>query len=316
MMRGLKTFVRKCQAGVAAPGNDGFIIVAVLWILVALTTLVSIYTVYVINTAHAVGANEDRPRSEALATAALELTAYQADAIEGAKRPTTGNFSFRLGKARVSVDYLSDAARIDLNAAPKPLIAGLFSGLGAPSASAEEFADRIVAWRTSTNAGNASALAVDTAAYRAAGRSYRPRRGPFPHVGELWLVLGMPPDLVSKAMPYLTVYSGRPEINIVDAPPPVIAALPEMSPQRLFSFLNERAAGARGTQLLEALPQAARSAVTLDGSPSMRVSIKIQHDNGRPARVEAVILLLDDAAEPYRVLSWHNDYDDATRRNP
>jgi hypothetical protein len=48
----------------------------------------------------------------------------------------------------------------------------------------------------------------------------------------------------------------------------------------------------------------------------MRVSIKIQNDNGRPARVEAVILLLDDAAEPYRVLSWHNDYDDATRRNP
>jgi hypothetical protein len=46
MMRGLKTFVRKRRAGVAAPGNDGFIIVAVLWILVALTTLVSIYTVY------------------------------------------------------------------------------------------------------------------------------------------------------------------------------------------------------------------------------------------------------------------------------
>jgi general secretion pathway protein K len=117
-------------------------------------------------------------------------------------------------------------------------------------------------------------------------------------------------------MPYLTVYSGRPEINIVDAAPAVIGALPEMSPQRLFSILNERAAGARDSQLLEMLPQAARSAATMEGSPAMRVSIGIQSDNGRQARFEAVILLLDNAAEPYRVLSWYSDYDDAIRRNP
>ena len=312
----LKKFAGEWRAGAAASGNDGFIIVAVLWMLVALTTLVSIYVVYVVNTAHAVGVNEDRPRLEALVLAALELTAYQANAVEGSKRPTSGRFSFHLGKARASVDYRSEAARIDLNAASKSLIAGLFSGLGAPAALAEEFADRIVAWRTSTNAANAGAQDEDAAAYRSAGRSYRPRRAPFPHVGELWLVLGMPADLVNKAMPYLTVYSGRAEINIVDAPPAVVAALPEMSPQRLFALLNERAAGTRDTQLLETIPQAARSAVTLEGSPAMRVSIGIQSDGGRQARFEAVILLLDNAAEPYRVLSWHSDYDDAIRRNP
>jgi general secretion pathway protein K len=312
----LKKFAGESRACAAASGSDGFIIVAVLWMLVALTTLVSIYVVYVVNTAHAVGINEDRPRLDALVLAALELTAYQANAVEGSKRPTTGGFSFRLGKARASVDYRSEAARIDLNAASKSLIAGLFSGLGAPAALAEEFADRIVAWRTSTNAANAGAQDEDAAAYRSAGRSYRPRRAPFPHVGELWLVLGMPADLVNKAMPYLTVYSGRPEINIVDAPPAVVAALPEMSPQRLFALLNERAAGTRDTQLLESIPQAARSAVTLEGSPAMRVSIEIQSDGGRQARFEAVILLLDNAAEPYRVLSWHSDYDDAIRRNP
>jgi general secretion pathway protein K len=316
MMRWLKKFAGGWRAGAAASGNDGFIIVAVLWMLVALMTLVSIYVVYVVNTAHAIGVNEDRPRLDALASAALELTAYQANAVEGSKRPTTGRFSFRLGRARASVDYRSEAARIDLNAAEKPLIAGLFSGLGASAASAEEFASRVVAWRTSTNASNASAQDEDAAAYRSAGRSYLPRRAPFPHVGELWLVLGMPADLVNKAMPYLTVYSGRPEINIVDAAPAVIGALPEMSPQRLFSILNERAVGARDTELLEMLPQAARSSATMEGSPAIRVSIGIQTDNGGQARFEAVILLLDNAAEPYRVLSWHSDYDDAIRRNP
>ncbi len=312
----LKKFAGEWQASAAASGNGGFIIVAVLWMLLALMTLVSIYVVYVVNTAHAVGVNENRPRLEALVSAALELTAYQANAVEISKRPTSGRFSFRLGRARASVDYRSEDARIDLNAAPKSLIAGLFSGLGAPAASAQEFADRVVAWRTTANADNAGAQDEDAAAYRSAGRSYRPRRGPFPHVEELRLVLGMPADLVNKAMPYLTVYSGRAEINIADAAPAVIAALPEMSPQQLFGFVNDRAPGTRDTRLLETLPQAARSAVTLEGSPAMRVSIAIQSDSGRQSRFEAVILLLDNAAEPYRVLSWHSDYDDAIRRNP
>ena len=102
----------------------------------------------------------------------------------------------------------------------------------------------------------------------------------------------------------------------VDAAPAVIAALPEMSPQQLFGLVNDRGPGPRDTQLLEMLPQAARSAVTLEGSPAMRASIGIQSDGGRQARFEVVILLLDNAAEPYRVLSWHSDYDDAIRRNP
>ena len=37
----------------------------------------------------------------------------------------------------------------------------------------------------------------------------------FQHVGELALVLGIPEFLVERALPYLTVYSGQPQINIL-----------------------------------------------------------------------------------------------------
>src|SRR5207244_3306495 len=98
----------------------------------------------------------------------------------------------------------SENARIDLNAVPKDLLAGLFKSLGARAEEADSFAERIVAWRTRLIGG---ATDEEASLYRAAGKPYGPRRGPFQHINELGLVLGLPPVLVERALPYLTVYS-------------------------------------------------------------------------------------------------------------
>ncbi len=45
-------------------------------------------------------------------------------------------------------EFRSEAARIDLNSAPKELLAGLFVGLGAPRPAADSYADRIIGWRS------------------------------------------------------------------------------------------------------------------------------------------------------------------------
>ena len=107
--------------------DDGFIVVAVLWILGALAALASIYSIYVTNTAISLSANDDRLQAEALATAGLELTAYQLSGADVETRPTQGAFRFRMGRGEVAVEFRSEAARIDLNAAPKELLAGLFA---------------------------------------------------------------------------------------------------------------------------------------------------------------------------------------------
>ena len=56
---------------------DGFIIVAVLWILVALATLASIYSIYINNSALALSGMDDGLQAEALVSAGLELTAFR-----------------------------------------------------------------------------------------------------------------------------------------------------------------------------------------------------------------------------------------------
>lgn len=64
-------------------------------------------------------------------SAALELTAYYLSAVKPEERPTSGQFNFWVGGSNVAVDFLSKSARIDLNSAPPPLLAGLFRVLGA-----------------------------------------------------------------------------------------------------------------------------------------------------------------------------------------
>src|SRR5205807_6204564 len=131
--------------------DRGFIVVAVLWMLGALATLASIYAVYVVNTATGLAVNDDRLQAEGLVTAALELTAYQLSAVDERARPSRGEFMFRMGGANVAVAFRSETARIDLNEAPKPMLAGLIAALGADYEDAQFYADRIIGWRTQRN---------------------------------------------------------------------------------------------------------------------------------------------------------------------
>ena len=297
---------RAQRVALAAGGSrDGFIVVAVLWMLGALATLASIYAVYVINTATAMSVNDDRLQAEGLMTAALELTTYRLTSADADNRPSRGDFVFRLGRAAVAVDFRSEAGRIDLNSAPKELLAGLFAGLGAKYPNAEYYAQRIIAWRTAQDPDQRN---EEAAAYRAAGLPYGPRQGPFAHVGELALVLGLPPFLVERAQPFVTVLSGRAEINILAAAPEVVAAVPGMTPERLYALLSQVGRGPQNAQFLQRLV-GDQSGITIEAGKTTRVAVRMDLDKGRRVRGEAVILLGSEAGEPFRVLSWRDDFD-------
>ena len=287
--------------------EGGFIIVAVLWIVLALATLASIYAAYVVRTAEAVGASDTRVRAEALFTAALELAAYQLTAVPKEARPANGRFDFRMGRATVLVDFHAESGRIDLNAAPKPLLASLFAALGAKPDDAGSFADRVIAWRSPpAKTGEDDA---EAAAYRTAGLAYAPRRAPFQDTGELWLVLGLPPALVERAIPYVTVFSGAAQVNILAAPPIVLAALPGITPEQVNGVLAARRSGSFDPKaLLESLGPA-REAATVETGPAMRVSVGLRFDDGTRSNAQIVILLRDDDTEPYRILFWRDDFD-------
>jgi general secretion pathway protein K len=324
-MRALRTIFARARR---AP--DGFIVVAVLWILGALATLATVYAVYVVNTAIGLGVHDERVRAESLVTAGVELAVYkmtatpQSPPAQGAtpeSPPTQGAFTFRAERANVVVEFRSESARIDLNAAPKELLAGLFRVLGVGGDLAVAYADRVIAWRTPPTAASQD---NESSAYRTAGLPYGPRLGPFPHTAELSLVLGLPELLVERALPFVTVYSKQAQINPFDAAPEVVAALPGMTPDRLHDILAQRdltpqnrrnAQDAQNMQNLQAALGPAAAVVTLTPSKAARVGVRVDFENGRQMRSEVVVLLLDNGTEPYGVLSWR-DLDDGSQDAP
>ena len=278
------------------PSQRGFVIVAVLWILIALSSLAMIFSMYLSASAHAVAVGDTALKAEALVSAGVELTAYQLTLAEDDKRPLRGAFHFRMNDADVAVTFTSEAARIDLNLAPKELLAGLFAALGARKDAAMEDADRIVGWRTRPQPG---AVNDEAALYAAAGLVYPPRQALFTHANELTLVVGLPPALVERALPYVTVFNGSSNVDPKIAAPEVLAALPKKDKSAdLFG----------GSAALSTNPPANSPAADLAAAKSTcyRIDTTISFGNGHRASSE-VVIAIGDKAEPYRVLSWQDD---------
>ena len=284
-------------------GERGFVIVAVLWLLAALAALALIFSLYLANSTRALALNETALQAEALVSAGVELTAYQLRLAGEQARPARGAFQTQLNRAELSVSFVSEAARIDLNAAPRELLARLLSVLGASAEDAQQYADRIVGWRTRATPETAD---KEDALYLAAGRSYLPRQAPFAHVNELGLVLGLPPALVERALPFVTVFSGAPGVDVLNAAPEVIAALPGMTPLVLKQFLNDRGSLPNDTTAIEAALGGAKGNAIVLKSQAYRLGVRVRFPNGQRAGSEVVISLSGDA-DPYRVLSWQNE---------
>lgn len=298
-----------------AAGERGFIVVAALWMLAALAGFAGVAASYLSQSAIALTALDASTQQEMLASAGIELAAYELSAPATVRRPTHGGFSFRLANASVTVEYMSEASRINLNMAPRAMIAGLFASLGAPAEAASQYADRVVAWRS---APRPNVQDEEDQLYRAAGLNYLPRRAPFGSVDELSLVLGLPAAMVERAMPFVTVYSGIAEVNVLDAAPEVLAALPDMSQARLDAFLDARASLPRDNPefVLGALG-GRQPGATLAGSDAYRLRMRVVFSDGRQSSPEGIIMILGPGEkEAYRIFTWRSGLDRMTGRPP
>ena len=283
----------------------GFILVAVLWILAALATLASVYTIYAVNTASGAHLPEERLRAEMAIRAGVELAAYQVMAAPPNDRPARGAFAAKLGGLSVEVAFLTEGARVDLNAAPHPLLAGLFKSLGYEKA-ADAYASRIEGWRTEV-APNAPNKEADD--YSAAGMPYPPRGGPFASTLELSLVRDLPPDLIERMAPYVTVFSGTAQIDVIDAEPTVLAALPGVPPEVVRKLLAARAKAPVDKAALLAMLGPAQGLGTTGANPSLRARIVVTPPRGRRIQAEVVFRLAQAIDRPFDILSWRDDFD-------
>jgi general secretion pathway protein K len=242
--------------------------------------------------------------------------------------PARGDFSFRLGGANVVASFMPETARIDVNAAPPELLTSFFTTLGVSDSQAAQYVQRITVWVTAPDqTGSPNVLpqgnqnqATQTnqargsnkdeeALYRAAGKSYGPRGAPFAHIDELYLVVNIPRAVIDRAKPFLTVYTGKSQVDVLDAAPEVVAAIPGVTPNLLQSLAEARRNGADPDQvnkLIGNLPM--QNVVAIDGGDTYRVQVRIRYDNGRQAAA-AVVMRIGAGDRPYGILWWRDGFD-------
>lgn len=278
----------------------GFATLPALAILILLATLAGVAAAYLSSSAGSFAQYDDRLRSHALVLAGVELAAYDLLSGEKSDRKPMGSIAFELDKASVKVDYVMETSRIDLNFAPKELLAKLFEVLGADPDDSLGYADRIIGWRMPLRQ---SALDREIALYRDAGLSYEPKGAAFSSEEELWLIPGLPAPLVDRMLQFVTVYSGRREIDVFGAAPEVIASLPGVERMQAAAFVAQRGEIPRAPTAVINLLGTGSGLISVYSQDTVRLKCSIALENGWRTSAE-IVIQLEGRDEPYSVLSW------------
>lgn len=204
-------------------------------------------------------------------------------------------------EAELMVTIMDESGKVDINAAPRPLLVGLFLSVGADNA--EALADAVTDWRDPDDFRNPNGAEKED--YLAAGLGYVPANAPFENIEELRQVLGMTDQLYHRLEKAITVYSGQAGLNTAVAPREALLALPGATPEAVDQFISQRQALVE--QGLPAPPfTIASTQGYATGTTGSTISIQVEailSDNTRFLR-DAVVRLMFGAPEPMAILAW------------
>lgn len=188
----------------------GAALLMVLWVVLLLSGLLAAYAMTA-RVGHLEGRNlTGQVAAHEAARAGIEYAVSRMSANDPSRRwtPDGSGHAFGFGSAQVRVAVHDESGKVDLNAADRPLLSGLFAALGQPRVQADRLAGAIMDWRDADSLVQVGGGAED-GDYRGAGLPYGAKDAPFETVEELRQVLGMTPESFDAVAPYLTVHTGR-----------------------------------------------------------------------------------------------------------
>jgi general secretion pathway protein K len=273
----------------------GMVLVTVLVSISLLSALAMAASVTFRGFAGVMAVERDRVQGEALLTAGLETAAGIMDTSSDsplAELETT----MTLGTGAVRVRLNDEGGRIDIGKAPVELLASMLRSIGAPEAVARKVAQRIVERRYPGHAAGPDNMA--NVAPKMSGTNQ-----PFTDIGQLQAIPGMAPDWIAAIAPLTTVF-GNQTVNPLTAPPGVIAALPGVDGQRVAAFLKARHSFPSDADRLVRILGPAQQYLAVKPQRVASVDLTAALASGYGATAHAVIVVLPQDYQPYRVLVW------------
>jgi general secretion pathway protein K len=276
----------------------GMVLVTVLWSISLLSALAMAASVTFRGFAGVMAVERDQVQAEALLSAGLETAAgivQTPSDVPLSEVETTAT----LGTGAVRVRLNDEGGRIDIGKAPVEVIASMLRSIGAPAGVAGTVAGRIVERRSPGSAANpdnggrpsSQALPPSTA------------NQPFADLGQLHSIPGMEPEWIEAIAPLTTVF-GDSTVNPLTAPPAVIAGLPGVDAQRAAEFIKARRNSSSNPDQLVRLLGPAQQYLAVKSQRVVSVDLTAELMSGYATAAHAVIVVLPQDNQPYRVLIW------------
>ncbi len=237
-------------------------------------------------------------QGDALLTAGLEVAAGAVMSL-GDEPLTEREVAVDLSTGSARARFSDEGGRIDVGKAPAAVLASLLRFVGASEQQADIVAGRIVDWRRRD-----SSRSADAGAGPANALAKRPdEEQPFSDVRDLAQVPGMAPAWLAAMAPLTTVF-GSQTVNPLTASARVIAALPGVSRLQLEAFLAARRSYPTDAERLATLFGPGQSYLAAKPQRVVAVELAAALPDGYAAAAHAVIVLLPQDSQPYRVLVW------------
>ena len=272
--------------------HAGMALIAVLWIVAALSVMVIGLSGSVRQQIRIAGAQRDQVSGQAVAEAAMAL-ALQTMAASQERAAGVVNVQVSYGGQTIDLDIAPLDGLISLNGANVPLLAALLqTGGGLDTGRAQALAAEIVAWRDTRPE-------VDPTSPGAA--SVQARRFEAPE--DLLLVPGIDYTLYARIAPLVTAdLSGGSQVNPLAAPPGVLAVLAHGDETRVATYLHQR--GNSHSQLGADASGLRSDLIGRGGTDLYRLQARVPLDAGK------ILLLTRDVAlgamyaptAPWRIL--------------
>ena len=279
----------------------GIALVVVLWLVALLALMAVSQTAGVRTDSQIVGNLIDSANARAAAYAGVQFAiADLAKPIPARAMTSDASFyAMRFGSARLTISISDESGKVDLNAAPGPLLDALLKASGVEAEQSNALVDGILDWRDKDELRRLNGAEEEN--YRAAGLEYGPRNGPFQSLEELALVIGLTAPIYHRLAPNITIYSGSPGVNTAVAPPAVLDALSGINNEEGDRISSTGDAAS----VVESAAMPRRGSV--GGGRIFSIYVEALLDSGVRERLEAVVRLLPSRANAplrYEYLRW------------
>ena len=282
--------------------RNGFALVIVIWILALLSLMAGSFALTMRRESSVTLALKNNASAMALTESGVAMAQFMLQPSDPERRWLTDGTVYQILRSdgtEVRIKIASEAGKIDINTADQTQLKAVIKAITGDIWQQQQLLDSILDWRDEDD--DTRPHGAEKKQYKDAGLTYIPSNRPFQSLDELRLVLGFDDTIFTQIQPWLTIYSGQSEVDLLEATPEVL--------QIINNDLNDRHVDTSQQQTLLAHSKQSdqkNAGAANNENQTYTITVEVQMDDGASAALEAVVKLQsqDSNQPPRQVLDW------------